>query len=363
MNNIEGNFKKKFLSLDIENMGERVAGVERSPHAVDLVTGVRPTGTITLGNLFGALYPARDTILSHEGEISGAVFVADLHALTDTRPTQIKSRVENMVRILLALGIPPESIYLQSATQSSLLEMYTIVAPKVAVARLNRMPTLKDLTRNGKRRLNLAMLNYPVFMALDILSQGAFLVPTGPDQSPHLEFTRELAKLMNKEFPSDKLFIEPGTIQFDSVLIRDLRQPDKKMSKSNPNGAITLEDDPDSIRRKLRKAPTGMPGENTIAVQNLFLIARLSAMRLEDSDSIIEELDELYNRHLAGDKVMGQAKSIITDILIRFVGRLRNEMEKFDDIDLNILEDGNHRALQSSSWYANKLKAGYNLNY
>ena len=225
---------------------------QTAEYKVEVFTGIRATGDLTVANYMGAVEP----ILGLQKKTRPLIFVADLHAMTDKEPEVAKKFINEVVADYIALGIDPNKtdIYIQSDIMEQVTVLMVILARHISTAELMRIPTLKEKLKPnmGSESANALLLLYPVMMAADILLQRAENVPMGVDQLPHMEMTRELARRFNKKYGN--VFPIPKALQVKSLNILSLRGHGK-MSKSIPETAIFLTDDkkPWSIKLKKRK--------------------------------------------------------------------------------------------------------------
>ena len=238
-----------------------------------MLTGLQPTGVITLGNYIGAI----KQMVDYQDKYEPIIFIADMHAITvpidaDTLAKNIRS----LVALYIACGIDPEknTIFLQSenpyhANISWMLECNTYYGE------LSRMTQFKDKSKKNAN-FSAGLLTYPVLMAADILAYDVDYVPVGIDQKQHVEIARDIAIRFNKKYGETFKIPEP-LIRVEGTKITDLKTPDKKMSKSseNQNGVIRLLDDPEVIRKKIMSATTDSIGkvqfdfENQPGISNL----------------------------------------------------------------------------------------------
>lgn len=221
-----------------------------------ILTGLKPTGDLTLGNLIGAIKPMVE--LSKDSNNELFLFVADLHALTVMQdPKELHERIRKFVAMYLACGIDTSktTIYIQSENNyipsiSWLLECVTYYGEA------SRMIQFKEKSKQNEN-FSVGLLTYPILMASDILYCDTDLVPVGIDQQQHVEIARDIADRFNKKFGSTFKLPE-AYITKSGVKIMDLKNPNKKMSKSeeNPNGVISLFDNIDDVRKKIMGATT-----------------------------------------------------------------------------------------------------------
>lgn len=326
-----------------------------------VLSGFRPTSDLTIGNYFGAIKPALE--IQDDDTKDLTVFVADLHGLTDSKPSEIAPYRKTVVHDCLALGIDPQktTLYLQSDIEAPVSQIANRVSPYISVAELSRTPNLKEKLQHIRGEsedsnvdttaANLALLNYPVLMAADIYSQQAELVAVGEDQEPHLEITRKIARRFNRDF-GDKLLVEPQILAIKALRILSL-DGKGKMSKTNARQAILLTDDPDYARQKISKAATASTGEWNPVIESHFTIAE----GLVTSIDQLQELNEMRDRHLGGVACMKEFKDLWADLvqdkLVDFQAKRAQLNEK--DVD-EALRKGESRAYVSAQRVLDSIK-------
>ena len=234
-----------------------------------ILTGLRATNDVHIGNYLGAVLPMIDMIKNRSDQYQFNLFVVDLHSLTTPIDyTRLQEQIMQNIRQYIAAGLPLDKpdvhIYRQSYV-SAHSELTWILDCFTGVGEMGRMTQFKDKSSKlYEDRISVGLFGYPVLMACDILLYGAGYVPVGDDQSQHLEFTRDIAERMNKQF--GELFVVPRTVQEQhrffnkdqGLRIRDLIDPTKKMSKSDETGkgVIFLSDSPETARKKIMSATT-----------------------------------------------------------------------------------------------------------
>ena len=219
-----------------------------------VMSGIRPTGFLHLGNYFGAV---RNYVRMQE-EYNCFFMVADLHALTTLKDTkELREHVRRVMAENIACGLDPERVafYCQSHVPET-TELYLYLNMLAYVGELEKTPTFKDKVRMQPQNVNAGLLTYPVLQAADILLQRAALVPVGKDQEQHLEIARNFSNRFNQRY--GEVFPEPYAFNFGEALARvPSLDGAGKMSKSeNQNATIYLADDDDTIRKKIMKAKT-----------------------------------------------------------------------------------------------------------
>ena len=221
------------------------------------VSGITPSGHLTLGNYLGALSRFADRT-----DEPGFYFVADLHAMTTRHdPRRLAALTRETAVLMLASGLPESSVFIQSAVPAHVQLAYLLECTAY-VGELNRMVQYREKGR-GKPMTRTSLLTYPCLMAADILLYGADRVPVGGDQDQHVELARDLAIRFNRTY--GQTLVVPELHRATSAgRVRDLVVPTAKMSKSDPDeaaGVLRMLDSPDVLRRKVIRAVTDSDGE------------------------------------------------------------------------------------------------------
>ncbi|OQX98013.1 MAG: tryptophan--tRNA ligase [Bacteroidetes bacterium 4572_117] len=239
-----------------------------------VLSGIRPTGHLHIGNYFGAV----KNFLKLQQEHNSYFFIADFHSLTTHPiPKDLHNNVKYVLAEYLACGLDPEkaTLYVQSDVPE-IPEMYLMLNMNAYIGELERTTTFKDKIRKQPDNVNAGLLTYPVLMATDILIHRANKVPVGKDQEQNLEMARKFAKRFNHMYGVD-LFPEPTAFNFGEQLVKvPGLDGSGKMGKSEGN-AVYLIDEPKVIQKKVMRAvtdsgPTQMNQEKPEAIQNLFTI-------------------------------------------------------------------------------------------
>lgn len=260
-----------------------------------VVSGIRSTGKLHLGNYYGAL----SNFVKMQNEYNCFFFIADLHSLT-THPTpqDLHATVRNVVVEYLAAGIDPEksTIYIQSDVPE-VAELYLYMNMNAYMGELERSTSFKDKVRSNPDNVNAGLLTYPVLMASDILLHHGTKVPVGKDQEQHLEMTRTFGNRFNHLYQTD-YFKEAFAFSYSDKLVKVPGLSGQgKMGKSNGEAdCIYLSDKPEVIRKKIMRAvsdsgPTEPNQAKPEAIQNLF-----DLMKVVSSDDTLAHFDELYNK-------------------------------------------------------------------
>ncbi|KIO75211.1 tryptophanyl-tRNA synthetase [Pedobacter lusitanus] len=289
-----------------------------------VVSGIRPTGKLHLGNYFGAVA----NFIKMQHEYNCFFFIADLHSLT-THPTpgDLHGHVRNVLVEYLACGIDPETatIYIQSDVPD-VTELYLYLNMNAYMGELERSTSFKDKVRSQPDNVNAGLLTYPSLMAADILIHKALKVPVGKDQEQHLEMTRTFGNRFNRLYNSD-YFPEPFAFSYSANLVKVPGLDGKgKMGKSEGDAnCIYLADSPENIRKKVSKAvsdggPTEENQPKPEAIQNLF-----DLMKIVSTDDTIAHFDELYNKCQIR---YGDFKKQLAEDMIIFNSPIRERIEE-----------------------------------
>jgi tryptophanyl-tRNA synthetase len=289
-----------------------------------VVSGIRPTGKLHLGNYFGAVA----NFIKMQHEYNCFFFIADLHSLT-THPTpgDLHGYVKNVLVEYLACGIDPEvaTIYIQSDVPE-VTELYLYLNMNAYMGELERSTSFKDKIRSQPDNVNAGLLTYPALMAADILIHKAVKVPVGKDQEQHLEMTRTFGNRFNRLYNSD-YFPESFAFSYSANLVKVPGLDGKgKMGKSEgDSNCIYLADSPEIIRKKVLKAvsdggPTEENQPKPEAIQNLF-----DLMKIVSTDDTIAHFDELYNKCQIR---YGDFKKQLAEDMIIFNSPIRERIEE-----------------------------------
>ena len=254
-----------------------------------MISGIKPTGQLTLGNYIGALKPFVDS----QDDYDLSVFIANLHCITlPIEPKELETNLKDALAFYIASGLDPKKtdIFLQTDIPE-IAQLGFIMNSLTSMGELNRMTQFKDKKDTGMS-LSGGFYTYPALMAADILIHQAEFVPVGEDQKQHVELTRDLAERFNNRFGKTFKVPEP-TITKVGSRIMSLQDPSKKMSKSDhegDKGVIYLKDDLKVIRKKVMSAVTDSVNliqfdpENQPGVANLLTIfASLQNMSVDNA--------------------------------------------------------------------------------
>ena len=311
-----------------------------------VLSGIRPTGNLHLGNYFGAV----KNFVKMQYEDNCFFFIADYHSLT-THPTpdNLQYNVKQILIEYLASGINPEAatLYVQSDLPET-VELYLFLNMNAYLGELERCTTFKDKVRQQPDNVNAGLLTYPTLQAADILIHKADKVPVGKDQQTHLELTRVFASRFNRLYNVD-YFKEPQAYNFNEDLIKiPGLDGSTKMGKSEGN-AIYLKDSPDEIRKKIMRAKTdtGPTEENqpkTQEITNLFTL-----MKHVSSGETLTDFEHAYNNCSIR---YGDMKKQLAEDIIKFCEPIReriNELSKDNDYLEKVMKNGAEKARANAS--------------
>jgi tryptophanyl-tRNA synthetase len=325
-----------------------------------VMSGIRPTGFLHLGNYFGAV---RNYVRMQE-EYTCYFMVADLHALTTLNETrELKGHVRRVMAENIACGLDPDKVafYCQSHVPET-AELYLFLNMLAYVGELEKTPTFKDKVRLQPQNVNAGLLTYPVLMTADILLHRATLVPVGKDQEQHLEIARNFANRFNGRY--GEVFPEPVAYNFGEALAKVPSLDGKgKMSKSeNQMATIYLADDDETIRKKVAKAKTDSGGElgspMPESVANLFQLLRLVA-----GEEVVRKFSADYE---AGTIRYGDMKKELADGMVRFIAPIREKAESIQNDEgylRRVMEQGAAKARASAKVTIEMTKDAMGLNY
>lgn len=330
-----------------------------------VVSGIRPTGFLHLGNYFGAI---RNYVKMQE-DYACYFFVADLHSLT-THPdtSELRANVHRVLAENIACGLDPDKValYCQShiPETSSLYLVLNMLAYK---GELEKTVTFKEKVRLSPENVNAGLLTYPVLQAADILLHRAQYVPVGKDQEQHLEMSRNFAKRFNHRYASEDapIFPEPVAFNFNSALVKvPSLDGSGKMSKSeNQMATLYLADQNELITQKIMKARTDSgPAEKNSKkpdyIENLFQLKKLVSTK--DRMVVYEDMFNTCKIRY------GDMKKELAEEMIAFIEPIRNRVDKII-VDLDYLEDvmkkGAAQANASAADTMSLVRQAMGLNY
>lgn len=321
-----------------------------------ILTGIKPTGQLTLGNYIGVLKHLPKEV--DRGECF--YFIADLHALTlPIDPEVLRQNSIDLACFYMAAGLDTSKVtlFLQSSV-SAHAEMNAIMQNYLYMGELSRMTQFKDKSSKMKESaIGLGLFAYPVLMASDIILYDASIVPVGEDQKQHVELTRDLVNRFNNRY-GDILTMPKPEMRKVGARIMSLSDPSKKMSKSDPKGDIFLKDDLAVIRKKIMSAVTDSGSEVKYDVENKPGISNLLTIYASLKDISIEEAEKEFVGYRYGD-----FKKAVADVVV-------NELDAFQKKYREILEskayekvllEGAKKANEVASKTLNRVKKAVGL--
>lgn len=318
-----------------------------------VVSGIRSTGNLHLGNYFGAV----KNFLKMQYENNCYFFIADYHSLTThPRPSDLHANIKQVLAEYLACGIDPDvaTVFIQSDVPE-VTELYLLLNMNAYVGELERTTSFKEKIRKQPDNINAGLLTYPVLMAADIIIHKANKVPVGQDQAQHLEMTRRFARRFNTMYGVE-YFPEPDAYNFGKKLIKiPGLDGTGKMGKSEGNG-VFLADTPAEIRKKVMRAVTDTgpqtPGEKpSEPVQNLFTI-----MNVVSEPSTVKYFKE---QHASCQIRYGDMKKQLAEDIIRVIGPVGERIKEIvaDNKYLaRVVSEGAEKARASASKTIREVK-------
>jgi tryptophanyl-tRNA synthetase len=321
-----------------------------------IFSGIQPTGSIHLGNYLGAL---RNWV-ALQREYESFFCIVNLHAITLAQdPRTLAEKTRELARIYLAVGIDPavSTIFIQSDVPAH-TELTWLLNCVTRMSELERMTQFKDKARKQQENVGVGLFDYPVLMAADILLYQTDLVPVGEDQKQHLELTRDVAIRFNRDYGETFRVPEPF-IPKVGARIMSLADATRKMSKSDDEseaGCVMLLDDPDTVRRKFKRAVTDSGTEirfdhNRPAINNLLTIYQLMTSQSREG----------IETHFNG-KGYAALKADLADRTIEFLKPFQERVRAIDDAALDgILARGAERAASIAKVTLAKAKQNMGL--
>lgn len=307
----------------------------------NLYSAVQPTNNLTIGNYLGAI----KNWVKLQNDYNCFYAIANMHSITVRQnPAELRQRTLSLAALFIACGIDPEkcALYIQSTVPAH-AELCWVLNTFTYVGEMGRMTQFKDKSRKHADNINMGLMDYPVLMAADILLYQAAVVPIGKDQTQHLEIARDIAQRFNNAY-SPTFTIPEGVYLKAAANIADLLTPEKKMSKSaeNPNGAIFLSDDRDTIIRKFKRAVTDSDGEIRYDPEHKAGVSNLLSIYSVFKDISITDAEKEF----AG-KGYGDFKLAVAETVADKLAPIQAEQEKLlkdkEYLD-TVLKNGRDRA-------------------
>jgi len=326
-----------------------------------VMSGIRPTGFLHLGNYFGALR----NYVRMQDSYSCFFMVADLHSLTTHPDTkELKNHVKRVLSEYLACGLDPDKsvLYCQSHVRQT-AELYLYLNMLAYKGELEKTASFKDKVRQQPENANAGLLTYPVLQTADIIIHRASLVPVGKDQEQHLEMARNFVNRFNHRY--GEVFPEPMAFNFGEDLVKvPSLDGSGKMSKSeNQYATIYLSDDDEFIRKKVMKAktdsgPTVPNTEKPDYIENLFLL-----MKLVSSEEVVKKYNDDFNECRIR---YGDMKKQLAEDMVKFIDPIREKSEviRNDEKYLReVMEKGASKAGESAEKTMTVVREAIGLNY
>jgi tryptophanyl-tRNA synthetase len=326
-----------------------------------VMSGIRPTGFLHLGNYFGAL---RNYVKMQE-EYECFFMVADLHSLTTQPDTKkLKTNVHQVLSENIACGLDPDKVvlYCQSHIYET-AELYLYMNMLAYKGELEKTSTFKDKARLQPDNINAGLLTYPVLQTADIILHRASLVPVGKDQEQHLEMARNFVHRFNHRY--GEVFPEPKAFNFGSKLLKvpGLDGAGKMSKSENQSATLYLSDDDESIRKKVMKAKTDSgPAEKNSQkpdyIENIFLL-----MRLVSSEETVKKFEETYDNCSIR---YGDMKKQLAEDMVKFIRPIREKAEairKDEKYLKEVMEKGAKKARKSAGATMDLVRQAMRLNY
>ena len=311
------------------------------------LSGIKPTGNLTLGNYIGAL----KNFKKYQDDYENFIFIADLHALTlPIDPVELRNNTKDIVAFYIAAGLDPEktTIFLQSDV-SAHSEINSILQNYLYMGELSRMTQFKDKSKKmNENAIGLGLFAYPVLMCGDILLYNADIVPVGEDQKQHVELCRDLVHRFNNRYNKELFKMPEPIIPKVGARIMSLSDPTRKMSKSDPKGDIFLKDDLNVARKKIMSAVTDLGSDIYYDPENKPGISNLIQIYASLKDISIEETENIFKDCHKYGEFKKTVADVVVDVLAPFQEKYKEVLAsgKIDEI----LDEGAKRA----SYIANK---------
>ncbi len=331
-----------------------------------VVSGIRPTGYLHLGNYFGAIR----NYVRMQDEFDCYFFVADWHSLTTHPDTkELQNSVHRVLAENIACGLDPNkaTLYVQSDVPE-IAELYLYFNMLAYKGELEKTATFKDKIRLQPENINVGLLTYPVLQAADIVIHQAVKVPVGKDQEQHLEMARTFVQRFNYRYGNT--LPEPSAFNYGGDLIKILSLDGiGKMSKSeNQMNTLYLADEDDMIRKKVMKAKTDQGPDTENATKPEFIENLFTLMKIVSSEDVYNKFNEDYNNSSAGNCVIryGDFKKQLAEDMVHFIQPIRNKTNELlnDKSALQaILKQGKEKARESAAKTIAQVRAAMGVNY
>jgi tryptophanyl-tRNA synthetase len=326
-----------------------------------VMSGIRPTGFLHLGNYFGAIR----NYVKMQDDFDCFFMVADLHSLTTHPDTkELKANVHRVLAENIACGLDPDKValYCQSHVHET-AELYLYLNMLAYKGELEKTVTFKDKVRQNPDNVNAGLLTYPVLQTADIILHRAMYVPVGKDQEQHLEMARNFANRFNHRY--GEVFPEPQAFNYNQELVKvPSLDGNGKMSKSeNQMATLYLADTDDAIRKKVMKAKTDNgPTENNAAMPD-YIDNVFGLMKLVSATDVVKKFEDDYNNCTIR---YGDMKKQLGEDMVNFIAPIRNKVDAIlndENYLKNVMEKGAEKANASASATMQLVRTAMGLNY
>jgi len=322
-----------------------------------ILSGIQPSGVITLGNYLGALKQFVELQDEHECYFC----IVNQHAITVPQdPQTLRENTRKLAALYLAVGLDPQKVtlFIQSEVPAH-AQLGWIMECTVYVGELERMTQYKDKSATQKEGVSAGLLTYPALMAADILIYNADFVPVGEDQKQHLEITRDIAQRFNYRY--GEIFKIPEImIPKQGARVMSLQDPTKKMSKSdeNENGYISMLDEPKVIEKKIKRAQTDSEASVHYDKENKPGISNLMSIYSACTGKSLEEIENLYR-----GKGYGEFKKDLAQVVVETIEPIQNRYKQLinsQELDV-VLDEGAKKANKVAQAMLEKVERAMGL--
>ena len=317
-----------------------------------VLSGIRATSRLHIGNYLGAVKGMLE--LQENSDFKTFFMVADLHAITTPyNKEKLQDQVKDVIKDYLSCGLNHEksTLFIQSAVEEHAV-LSNLLSSVVTVARMQHLPTFKEKLKETSSSATMALLNYPILMAADILAYKATHVPVGVDQEPHLEVAREIARKTNSEYGTD--FPEPVRYETPGGYVPSLTG-EGKMSKSIEGSAIYLTDSLEQIEKSLAKVPTDT-GKGEQIPTSRGVATLLYLVKFYEGNKKEEQYKKAYiNEGLR----YGDLKKELSFALYKKLEPIQQKRREYDakpELVEKIIREGNVKAKQTAQLVVDDLK-------
>ena len=331
-----------------------------------VLSGIRPTGFLHLGNYFGAMR----NYVRMQDEYNCYFFVANWHSLTTHPDTkELQTAVHRVIAENVACGLDPEkvSLYVQSDVPE-IAELYLYLNMLAYKGELEKTVTFKEKVRLQPDNINAGLLTYPVLQAADILIHRAVKVPVGKDQEQHLEMARNFAQRFNHRYGD--VLPEPFAFNYGGELVKILSlDGNGKMSKSeNQLNTLYLADSDEMLKKKIMKAKTDGGPETPNSVKPDYIENLFTLMKLVSAEDTLQKFEADFDASSAGNCIIryGDLKKQLAEDMIKFITPIREkaaDIQNNKDLLSKIIKQGADKARESASATLLEVRKAIGMNY